>query len=389
MNQSTITLTLKNIGPFSQAEIELKPITIITGESSTGKTYLLKLLYILLHSLDQAHRKARTDIFPGFTSSLTSTIDSLSKQMNIKILRENTTQGEIILNINTPHKKFTLHLIAEEKRVGLLSAEVEEIKNEPQPITKILLIPEDRLFSLKYILPATLELISKTITELPRMLQTEKYGTKLTIPESLKALSRFIPQYTIELLSHTLLTIINPTLFNEAIEHINKTIQNYGTIKPELELRMVYTSKLGYQTDINTAPEAIGATIIPILPLPSFLRQESLTKLVLIDHIETNLTPPLIESLIHTLIEYITKTKNTILIMTAHNLDTLVCIDTALREHIKNIEEQVNTYELKLEKNTITCTKLPTTTKTGIQIPEYLDKYTSQLGNKQARLLTT
>ena len=394
MKRQTITLTLKNIGPFAQANLELRPITIITGESSTGKTFLLKLLYILLHSLDQTHRKAHerkgyTPISEEETKTLISSINGLAKQINMTLLKENTSEGEISLSLNTPHQKYDILLSIEKEQIKLLSDEIiRQLKSEAQPITKQLLIPEDRLFSLKYILPITLELLSKSITEVLHAFQEEKYSISIPLPESLRAMSRSIPQYVMELLNYTILTINNPLFFNEALELTNKIIQKYGTIKPKLGIGITFTNKLGHQTDINTAPEAIMASTIPILPLPSFLNEKSQIKLILIDHIETNLTPPLTEALVHSLIQYITKREDTILVITAHNLDTLVSLDIALRETIENYEKQVAVYELKHQENTVTCTKLPATAKTGIQIPEYLDQYTTHLGNKQAKLLT-
>lgn len=35
----------KNIGPISEAELELKDLTIIAGANNTGKTYLVYTLY--------------------------------------------------------------------------------------------------------------------------------------------------------------------------------------------------------------------------------------------------------------------------------------------------------------------------------------------------------
>lgn len=393
MKRPTITLTLKNIGPFTQANLELRPITIITGESSTGKTFLLKLLYILFHSLDQTHRKLHEGMvfITEPSEAFTSSINSLAKQINMKLLKENTPEGEISLSLNTQYQKYNIRLSIKEEQIKLLSDEIiQQLKSETQPITKQILVPEDRLFLLKYILPATLELLSKSITEILRAFQEEKYeGISIPLPETLKAMSRSIPQYLVELLNYTVLTISNPSLFNEALELTNKIIQKYGTIKPKLGIGITFTNKLGRQTDINTAPEAIMASTIPILPLPSFLNEKSQIKLILIDHIETNLTPPLTEALVHTLIQYITKREDTILVIVAHNLDTLVSIDIALKEHLKeNYEKQVAVYELKHQENTVTSTKLPATAKTGIQIPEYLDQYTTHLGNKQAKLLT-
>ena len=43
-------LTLKNFGPISEASLDIRPLTLISGRSNTGKTYYSTLLYAL-HNL--------------------------------------------------------------------------------------------------------------------------------------------------------------------------------------------------------------------------------------------------------------------------------------------------------------------------------------------------
>ena len=47
--------TLENIGNISNANITIKPLTIIAGENSSGKTFLTKSLYTILNSIYKDH----------------------------------------------------------------------------------------------------------------------------------------------------------------------------------------------------------------------------------------------------------------------------------------------------------------------------------------------
>ena len=47
--------TLKNIGNIDNAEVTIKPLTIIAGENSSGKTFLTKSLYTILNSIYKDH----------------------------------------------------------------------------------------------------------------------------------------------------------------------------------------------------------------------------------------------------------------------------------------------------------------------------------------------
>ena len=45
-------LTLKNIGKFNNAEIDLNGITVIAGENNTGKSTISKALYCVFKMLN-------------------------------------------------------------------------------------------------------------------------------------------------------------------------------------------------------------------------------------------------------------------------------------------------------------------------------------------------
>ncbi len=393
MTHPSITLNLKNIGPFAQANIELKPITIITGESSTGKTYLLKLLYLLSRTLSSVQEEMRKRPSGISMERINEIMNSLASHLSLDLLKEGEEAGEVSCEIHTEEARYELSFRTTRKGIASLHIEkelLEQLKTTEQPLIKELLIPEDRLFMLKYLLPACLEMLSKSMIELIQELQKMSYGISISYPESLRALARSIPHYTIDLLMYMVLTITNPILFKEALDLSNKTIKRYGAIEPKMGIGITFISKTGYRADINTAPEAIAATTIPLLPLPSFLRERAQVKLMMIDHLETSLTPPLAEALTHTLIEHIMKNKHLISVMVVHDMDTLVSLDIALRELMhKNMKEQVAVYEFIHEEKEIITRQLKVSSKEGIEIPSYLDKYVTKLGSQQAKLLST
>lgn len=47
------TYTLENIGNIDKASISIKPLTIIAGENSSGKTFVTKTLYTILNSINK------------------------------------------------------------------------------------------------------------------------------------------------------------------------------------------------------------------------------------------------------------------------------------------------------------------------------------------------
>ena len=62
----TARIIIENLGPFEYAEIELKPLTIFVGKNSTGKSFLVQLLWSLMitypYKIPEALRKVESEI---------------------------------------------------------------------------------------------------------------------------------------------------------------------------------------------------------------------------------------------------------------------------------------------------------------------------------------
>ncbi|MYK96334.1 ATP-binding protein, partial [Candidatus Poribacteria bacterium] len=42
-----VEIVVKNFGPITKANIDLRPLTVFVGPSNTGKTYFATLMYVL------------------------------------------------------------------------------------------------------------------------------------------------------------------------------------------------------------------------------------------------------------------------------------------------------------------------------------------------------
>lgn len=57
LGEINVKIRLQNIGKFTEAEIELKGITVVTGANNTGKSTMGKALYCIFHSLYNLQRQ--------------------------------------------------------------------------------------------------------------------------------------------------------------------------------------------------------------------------------------------------------------------------------------------------------------------------------------------
>ena len=63
-------LQVKNFGPIREAEVELKPLTVLVGPSNTGKSYLAMLLYSITKTLDKAGPRMAGVVHNYFSAEL-------------------------------------------------------------------------------------------------------------------------------------------------------------------------------------------------------------------------------------------------------------------------------------------------------------------------------
>jgi len=46
-------IKIKNLGPIEEAKLDIKPLTIISGKNSTGKSFIAKSLYCVFNTLNK------------------------------------------------------------------------------------------------------------------------------------------------------------------------------------------------------------------------------------------------------------------------------------------------------------------------------------------------
>ena len=100
--QPKVEISVKNFGPIVEANIDLRPLTVLVGPSNTGKTYFATLLYALHGIFEGFLRiplpnsfKSITRIFSKSRNNLASAFASTDEEVQ-----------EIISKLSTKHRHF-------------------------------------------------------------------------------------------------------------------------------------------------------------------------------------------------------------------------------------------------------------------------------------------
>jgi len=87
MKKLNISLKVKNWGPITEGEIEIKPLTIFIGPNNTGKSYIAMLYYALVKSLNRIFEIYESPLIllkPVESSKLNMILEKLDSNLNIK-----------------------------------------------------------------------------------------------------------------------------------------------------------------------------------------------------------------------------------------------------------------------------------------------------------------
>src|SRR3990167_1898741 len=123
-----LSLQVKDFGPISEGDVQLKPLTVFIGPNNSGKSYLAILAYALLHSTCTEHgfygysKQHAEYVFLRYKSSRAPAL--LRKYASFEIQEESFTSLE---------KWFEQHI--EQISQGKLEVKVAEL---PKPVTQIL-----------------------------------------------------------------------------------------------------------------------------------------------------------------------------------------------------------------------------------------------------------
>ena len=91
---------MRDVGPFREADIELRPLTVFIGPNGTGKSFILRLLYSFSSALPDFSELAKEGITQeSAIKSLEAGIkESLKRIVGSNLLRKGRTEGEILLS---------------------------------------------------------------------------------------------------------------------------------------------------------------------------------------------------------------------------------------------------------------------------------------------------
>ena len=99
-----VEITVKNFGPIAEANIDLRPLTVLVGPSNTGKTYFATLIYALHGILDGFPRIPLLN-FAGF--SFAKMMSNSGNSVNLIALEEEIRESIQNLKTNSQVFKFS------------------------------------------------------------------------------------------------------------------------------------------------------------------------------------------------------------------------------------------------------------------------------------------
>lgn len=107
-NSNELIVALENFGPISKGSVALRPLTVLTGRSNTGKSWFATLMYTFLSytavrqykrfRLYFDHEIDKDKIIPNFVSDPNRWIDSIREENNIELSDDEKTSLETYLN---------------------------------------------------------------------------------------------------------------------------------------------------------------------------------------------------------------------------------------------------------------------------------------------------
>lgn len=89
-----LNVKIKGFGKVSDANITIKPFTVITGCNASGKSFITRGLYSILHTFNQ-------DMVSVYLINTTNTLDNLLRRISEKLPRASQRDLEQIYNIQT------------------------------------------------------------------------------------------------------------------------------------------------------------------------------------------------------------------------------------------------------------------------------------------------
>ena len=87
-----LNVEIKNLGKVSHAKVSIRPLTIITGCNSSGKSFITRGLYSILHTLNQ-------DVVSAYILNVLSMMNSALLRLSDSIPRRSTEDDALLSDI--------------------------------------------------------------------------------------------------------------------------------------------------------------------------------------------------------------------------------------------------------------------------------------------------
>jgi len=339
-------ITIRNFGPFEHARLELRPLTILIGKNSVGKSLLAYLIWILTstvpdfetlgkkvskQNIDEIAKKVLREVGKGLNPisevksiikmhidalphALISSLKELIPKALMTTLNELIKEGEdqATIRIEGPHA--LLELLIKDNDIKIIRHKpyaelIEELEVAvPRPSTLRIIhndkvIVEERITSIRELVNLTIATLAYytgkafapffTTTEISALLPDSRAGLSRTL------LRPYTPIAIAKNISYVDEEFIN--LYFRLAEHLDEGLIELDMLKPLLN-ELGYNIEVVYEKGIRTIYiETWSGKRLPIPLAPSGIR-ESLTvalalasmgepKIVIIEEPEAHLHP--------------------------------------------------------------------------------------------------
>ncbi len=130
-----VEIAVKNFGPIAEANIDLRPLTVLVGPSSTGKTYFATLVYALHGAFDGLYHSGVLSPFKF------RAMDILSELMNGLTTSKEEIQ-EILDKLDMDERPFKLSDLPQEihQKLGTIIKDTDFFSRNCRTNSEIALI---------------------------------------------------------------------------------------------------------------------------------------------------------------------------------------------------------------------------------------------------------
>ncbi len=217
---------IENLGKIDTINVDIKPLTILVGKNSTGKSFITKSLYCILNTLNK-------NLLHIKLSKLVETIDVYIYEIYSSLSQKRNYDKEILLFIKEEYIPFLLSIVEEIKDKDLIFAEkiIKENKKDFLTLNKKLenyIKRKEKLMELSQRTKYILRFLSKNV-------------------ENLKSIFDNIRNFLLSQIQKTLEENFKHNFQQKNLENLVK----FGEPKSRIDLEGIGTVEINLRGDIN------------------------------------------------------------------------------------------------------------------------------------------